>query len=142
MSEWSRRFLRIQTRAVGARLRADESGTTTVSFVLWLPVFMMVLAMVADGSLAFGKRSNILRVIQDTNRAVSVGRITDLEEAKTQIKQKLASIAPSAEVATVVQSGVIISTVTVPLIELTSLGLLSRLIDGNVVVSSQHLSEG
>ncbi|WP_354002076.1 TadE/TadG family type IV pilus assembly protein [Pseudotabrizicola sediminis] len=138
----SRIFQSSMIKILRHRFCLDQSGTTTVSFVLWLPIFMMVFALVADASLAFGKRSTILRVVQDTNRAISVGKITDMYVAETEIKQKLATVAPGANVTAIVENGVIISTVTVPLIELTSLGFLSRLVDGNVIVTSQHLAEG
>lgn len=124
------------------RFKAGEDGAVTVEFVLWLPLILAVMGFIADASLAFGSRSTIMRVLQDTNRAVSVGKITDLTEAEAQLTAAIAGIAPNAIVETTVDQGVITSVVTVPIRDLTSIGIIAKLHDFDLVIASQHLSEG
>lgn len=124
------------------RFVRQEEGSATVEFVIWLPVLLIVMAIIADASLVFGSRSTIMRVLQDTNRAVSVGKIMDLSDAEEYLTETLASVAPNAEVATTVDKGVITSIVTVPLSDLTALGLISKFYNMNLTIASQHLSEG
>lgn len=138
-------MLPVKTRALLGRFahfaRAD-SGSVSVEFVLWLPLLLSVIAITADASLAFGSRSTILRVIQDTNRAVSIGKITDMQKAEDAITAALVNIAPHAVVSTTVTEGLISSVVTVPISDLTTLGLISKIQNFELTVASQHLSEG
>ena len=67
-----------QMRGVAARLKQlirdfdDESGATTVEFVLWVPVFMFILMITVDVSLLFLRQSNLWQVARDTARQVSI----------------------------------------------------------------------
>lgn len=54
----------------------DDSGSTTVEFVLWVPVFMVILGLTVDVSLMFLRQSNIWQVARDTARQVSIRRYT------------------------------------------------------------------
>lgn len=55
--------------------RDDESGSITVEFVLWIPVFMVIIALTVDVSLMFLRQSNMWQVAQDTARQVSTRQI-------------------------------------------------------------------
>ena len=54
-----------QMRGIATRLKQlirdfdDESGATTVEFVLWVPVFMFILMITVDVSLLFLRQSNL-----------------------------------------------------------------------------------
>ena len=50
----------------------DEGGSTTVEFVLWVPVFMLLLILTVDVSLAMYRYSNIYYVARLTARQVAV----------------------------------------------------------------------
>lgn len=50
----------------------DEGGATTVEFVLWVPVFMLLLILTVDVSLAMYRYSNIYYVSRHTARQVAV----------------------------------------------------------------------
>jgi len=69
-----------QKRNFTARLKqlirnfGDESGATTVEFVLWVPVFMLILMLTVDVSLLFLRQSNLWQVARDTARQVSIGQ--------------------------------------------------------------------
>lgn len=47
---------------------ARESGSVTVEFVIWTPVFLAMILATADISLAFMRQSNFLSVSRDTAR--------------------------------------------------------------------------
>jgi len=74
-----------QKRNFSARLKqlirnfGDESGATTVEFVLWVPVFMLILMLTVDVSLLFLRQSNLWQVARDTARQVSIGQLTAAE---------------------------------------------------------------
>ena len=56
------------------RFRRDERGSATIEAVPWLPLFVIFFVMIADVSLVFFRQTEVLRVVQDGNRALSVGR--------------------------------------------------------------------
>ncbi|OUS04270.1 hypothetical protein A9Q96_15065 [Rhodobacterales bacterium 52_120_T64] len=56
---------------------SDDSGATTVEFVLWVPVFMFILMITVDVSLLFLRQSNLWYVARDGARQASLRIITD-----------------------------------------------------------------
>ena len=72
------------TNRLTATLRRfrDDSGSTTVEFVLWVPVFLVILGLIVDVSLMFLRQSNLWQVARDTARIYSI-RQMDAEEAQT-----------------------------------------------------------
>lgn len=115
--------------------------------MIWLPVFVAVFALLADAALVFGGQARVLRVVQDTNRALAVGRIRDTETAtaeqiaKSQIESRLVNLAPHAVATTTIGGGVIQTTVRMPVSDLTSLGLIAAFDGIWTEVTAQHLSE-
>jgi Flp pilus assembly protein TadG len=118
-----------------------EDGNATVEAVLWMPIYMALFGMIIDVSLVFGGQSDVLRIVQDTNRAVSLGRFDSLEAAQANIETKILAISSSAIVTVEVIDGVISSVVVIPASDLTATGLFDGFADVNVVVRAQHLSE-
>jgi Flp pilus assembly protein TadG len=141
-------------RAAGRRAIAfarNESGAVSVEAVLWLPFFFGFLMLVTDVSMAFYGKAQTYRIVQDVNRALSVGRITTPTQAKTVLINSMNSLFPNGDpypansqlVSVCLSSGnsVVSTTVQIPiqgLVVFTSLGGLMR---GNVVVSSASLLE-
>ncbi len=120
---------------------SDESGAATVEFVLWLPVMAALFGLIVDTSIVFGDQSQILRVVQDVNRAVSIGRVRTSDDAEAIILADIYNIAPNASVETTLSNGIIASTVTIPVSDLSVTNLIDVFHDFNVTVSAQHLSE-
>lgn len=123
------------------RFLRDARGSATIEAVIWFPVFALILCLVADAALIFSKQAQVMRVVQDANRAMSIGRLTSPAEAQTYIRDRIAGISPNAAVVTVVQSGIIISTVTMPSADLTATGFVTPFRGLNVSVTSQQMSE-
>jgi Flp pilus assembly protein TadG len=51
-------------------MKADE-GSVTIEFVLWLPLFALLLLLAADATLAFMRQSQMWQVSRETARVVS-----------------------------------------------------------------------
>lgn len=92
------------------RLARDEGGTVSVEAVLWLPFFFSLLMIITDVSLAFYGKAQGFRVVQDVNRAVSVGRIADEASAETILLRAVADLSPNAS-ADVVKNDQTVTTV-------------------------------
>ena len=124
-----------------ARLRSKEDGTATMEFVLWLPIMAFLFAIVADTAMIFGGQAQVLRVVQDANRAMSIGRVRTIDATQGLILSGIANIAPNATVVTTVSGGLISSTVMIPVTDLTATGLVDSFTDFEVAVYAQHLAE-
>jgi len=134
-------WLRFSPREMFRRFARCEQGSATVEAVIWFPVFALILCLVADAALIFSKQALVMRVVQDANRAMSVGRLMTAAEAQDYIRLRIATISPNATVVTTVQAGVIISTVTMPSSDLTATRFVEPFGGLNVSVSSQQMSE-
>lgn len=136
-----------ERRAIGRALRSArramgrEDGAATIEAVIWMPVMIFLFALVADTALILGGEARVLRVVQDTNRAVSIGRITKVEDAQTQVLAQISRLAPHAVVTTTVDSGLITTQVRIPATDFTSVGLVDGLLDLDLMVTAQHLAE-
>jgi hypothetical protein len=102
---------------------------------------MAMFCLAADTALIFAKQAEVMRVVQDANRAMSVGRLTSADATEAYIAAQIAAISPAAEIETTVTSGVIATTVTMPSSDLAATGMIPALTGINVSVTSQHMSE-
>ena len=127
-------------RRDGTFLR-DQSGSATIETVMWLPVIMFIFCLIADASLIFGKQAQVMRIVQDANRALSVGRLRTDADVEAYIAQQIAWITDKAVISTEVTGGVISSVVEIPASDMTATGFISAFTSLTVFVSAQHLSE-
>jgi Flp pilus assembly protein TadG len=65
------------------RFFRDENGSYTLEFVIWMPMFAILLAIVMNLSMVFYYESQMLRVTQDATRAYSLGRFIESAENGT-----------------------------------------------------------
>lgn len=59
----------------------DERGSETIQFVLFVPLFVFLLVIVADASFLFLSYSEISNVARDTARRMAAGQFTSDQEA-------------------------------------------------------------
>ena len=101
-----------------------------------------LLALLADTSLIFGDQSLVLRDVQDTNRALSVGQFQTVADAKTYLQNQVSRISPNATISMSINSNNIITTiVSMPASDLTATGLVAAFSNAKVTVMSTELSE-
>ena len=124
-----------------SRFRNDESGSGTVEALFWFPLFVLIFVMIADTSLLFYGKAQALRVMQDGNRALSVGRLSSTDETRDFITAQLASLSEHVEVTTEVDNGLVISTVVMPSTDLMAVGSVPGFSRINISVTSQHFLE-
>ena len=135
------------TMRVPLRLRSvyqfiqDTRGAVSIEMVIWLPVFVLLLGLVSDATLIFSKQAQVLRIVQDANRATSIGRLVSTAETEAFIASRISQISPHATIMTTIQGGIISSTVTMPASDLTATSLIAAFSSIDVSVSSQHMSE-
>ena len=123
------------------RFRREEGGSATIEAVLWLPFFVIFFVMIADVSLVFFRQTEVLRVVQDANRAFSVGRLGSASETEQFVKDRIAPLTTSAQVKTTIESGVIDTRALVPVEDLVAVGMFNFLSGYFVAVESNHYVE-
>ncbi|MCX8510085.1 MAG: pilus assembly protein [Rhodobacteraceae bacterium] len=128
-------------RAGLARFARASDGAATIEAVLWLPVFMMLLALFADLATIFTNQSRILRLMQDTNRAVAVGRLDGAEAAQTFLMQQLLPLSPKATVETRIAAGRVATIVRVPVTDLDAVGVAGIFRSSVLTLRSDQLVE-
>ncbi|HLQ19756.1 MAG TPA: TadE/TadG family type IV pilus assembly protein [Tabrizicola sp.] len=124
----------------------QESGSSTIEFVLWMPVVMLILLLIADASMLFMSRSHAIRVLQDTNRLYSVGQFTGttaerLAQAQTYALNRLRGLSPSATAVTTETNRVVRTQATMETREIAQIGFLGVMIDTQMVVVAEHRVE-
>ena len=119
----------------------DESGSSTIEAVLWLPMFMLLLSMVADASFIFHGQAQALRIVQDGNRAFSVGRLEDAAATQAYIRSNLISLSRGARVTTTLSGGIITTTALISVDDLLAIGSVGALTGFDITVKSQHFLE-
>lgn len=59
------------------RFREDENGAISVEFVLWMPVFLLVLMLITDATLVFSAEARLWSVTRDAARQMSIYQIDE-----------------------------------------------------------------
>ncbi len=130
-----------ESRSWVSRFAKSEDGSATVESLFWFPLFMFILVLVADVSFIFFGKAQALRVIQDGNRALSVGRFNDTESTQDFIAVALQPFSENVVVTTTVQDGVVTSTAKIPTTDLMAVGSIPGINNIDVVVTAQHFLE-
>lgn len=126
------------------RFLRREDGSAMVEAVLWLPIFLVIFGLMVDSALVFHGQSKVLRVVQDANRNMSIGRLDTDDDVETYITTRLAvyGITPSTATAvTDATTGLVTTTVVVPARQLQALGYFDALLNLEIPVVAQHMRE-
>jgi Flp pilus assembly protein TadG len=121
-----------------------SDGTATVEAVLWFPIFIAVFGLMVDSAMIFNGQAKVLRVVQDANRNLSIGRLDTDAEVEDYIRAELAMIGvtPSrTEAQSDATTGTVSTLVVVPARQLQLLGYFSVLMNLELPVTAQHMRE-
>ncbi|MEZ5796382.1 MAG: TadE/TadG family type IV pilus assembly protein [Paracoccaceae bacterium] len=132
-------MLRVRSRARG--FLRQENGSVTIEAVLWMPVFVALLCIIAQASIAFGRKAEVLRIVQDANRAMSIGRFREVQETEDYVIARISDVAPHATVDTQIFEGAVKTVVQIPASDLVgniSYGFLGSV---TLTVSAEHMLE-
>ncbi|NKW71555.1 hypothetical protein HGD85_00895 [Rhodobacteraceae bacterium R_SAG10] len=123
------------------RFAGETHGTATIEAVLMLPLFFAFFALMVDVAMVFNGHSRVMRIVQDANRNLSVGRLATEDEVEAYIVTALANLSPNATATTQIVSGVATSTAFVPATDLEIIGMFSAISSITLNVTAQHYIE-
>lgn len=119
----------------------SECGAATIEAVLWLPMFVMIVALLADVSMMFHGQSRLLRAAQDANRNWSVQRLTSAEATESFVVNYLRDVSPNVVASTTSNAGLLTTTVSVPLNDLDLFGVAKIFSGARMTVRAYHLTD-
>jgi len=128
-------------RSVVGKFLRDDRGSFTIEALVWLPIFVVVLCMTADTAMIYAKQSQVMRVVQDANRAYAVGKFADGTATQDYILNLVRPMSPGATAVSSLANGIITTTVTMPARELMATGMLPMLSGSTVRVVLQQMKE-
>jgi Flp pilus assembly protein TadG len=129
-------------RARAGRFGQSEDGNMTIESVIWVPIFAIILAFIMNISLVFFAESQMLRVVQDGNRAFSLGRLEDAAAVENYILANLANLDATLTIATTVAGGFISTTLDATAGDLMPLNIMTSVFDSVIInVSAQQIVE-
>lgn len=104
----------IRFRRLRARIARDEDGGATVEFVLWLPIFMVVVALIVDSTMLLQTQSRFFDLARNASRQVATGAMTEAE-AKNYVLTTFGNDSSfQAEVETDQTGTLVTTTISVP----------------------------
>lgn len=132
--------LEVLSDVAAAVVRAG-GGDGSVEAVLWLPLFFLTLGLITDATMIFDGYTQALRVLQNANRSLSVGRFTSTAEAESFVETALAPWSAAAAATSSTADGLVTTVVTLPASDLQILGVLSQFNTLTLTVRAQHMIE-
>lgn len=141
--------MRDRADGIGRNFKAflrQENGSSSIEFVLWMPLVLAILLLVVDSSMLFMSRTHAIRVLQDTNRLYSVGQFTGttaerITAAQNYALSRLQGLSPSATATTTETNRVVRTRATLETAEVAQIGFLGLMIDTTMVVAAEHRVE-
>ena len=133
-----------RVKSLRSRLRGffrDDKGSFTIEALFWLPIFVVVLSIVADTALIYAKQSQVLRVVQDANRQFAVGKFADGTATANYILGVVRTTSPNATATSVLTNGIITTPVTMPARDLIATGIIPMMKTMNIRVVLQQMKE-
>tara|TARA_R100000935_G_scaffold49280_1_gene74511 strand:+ start:1308 stop:1721 length:414 start_codon:yes stop_codon:yes gene_type:complete len=119
----------------------SESGSSTLEALIWVPIIVYLMTMIADFSFVFYGKAQALRLLQDSNRALSVGHVATTDEVQDLVRTGMSHVSEQISVTTTVTSGIIKTVLTLPASSFTSVGAVPGLSNVDVTIASQHFLE-
>jgi Flp pilus assembly protein TadG len=130
------RFAAIDLRS----FRRDERGSTTIEFVLWVPLLLTLLLFATDVTLAFMRQSQVWQVSRETARIVSRhGMDAIAAEAYAREIGTMGSSIPEVEVA--FDGSDVVVTMSLASSSLTPFNTLGLLLGDRITTRVTHTME-
>lgn len=122
------------------RFMSREEGSTTIEFVLWLPLLVGVLMVAVDASVLYMRQSNLWQVSRDTARIVSRHGMTEgIAEAYARSEAQFGDYVPNVNVQ--IDGQLVTVTMAASLDQISPIGIFNFAVGEQLVASITHAME-
>lgn len=116
-----------------------KSGLQSIEAIVWAPILLLILAIGINTALIQFNESRLLRVVQQANHLLAVGDLNSEADAEDYIISQLDDMSQSLVVESVIDDGLIVTTLTIPVIDVMPTGLTDSIYYSTVItVSAQQ----
>lgn len=124
------------------RIERSNYGLHNIEAIIWMPIFLLVLAIAVNSAMVNYNESKLLRVVQNANHLLAVGELTSEAETEDFIIAKLSEFSKRVVVESVVDQGLIVTTLRVPVSDIMPTGLANGIYSGTVLTVSAQQAIG
>ena len=126
-----------------ARFAKKEDGSASIEALLWFVVAVTIGGVMTDASAVFHAQSNVMRIMQDANRAYSMGYITNTADHEAYIEGRIDDVSPTVTATTSLNADgdVLTTRVELPASDLMVMGLFASLANITLGFGSKHVIE-
>lgn len=118
-----------------SRFAKDESAAVTVEFVLWVPVFVLILAITVDASVLFMTQANLWSIARDTTRRMATGALGADGDAEAYARSRMGSgWEASTTVTATVNANYAVITFVVPIADVSPFNIVNAFTSGEITV--------
>lgn len=121
-------------------VRADEGGSATVEFVLWLPFFFTLIAAIADLSFIFTTNASMWDAARDAARRLALHQVS-VAQAEDIARAAVALGDPSQYIINVLDGDDVVVEITTSIDAASVFGVYSALMPGDLVARVTMLRE-
>jgi Flp pilus assembly protein TadG len=124
------------------RFAKGADGSTTVEFVLWVPVFLAFMLLVADVSIAFMRQASLLDVSREAAQFVARHALdAPAAEHLAANRARIGDNAPAVNVDIDAMAHTVTVTILVEMEDLAPFGILQSLHTGPIAIASVQAIE-
>lgn len=120
----------------------EDGGTTTIEFVLWLPIFILILSLVIDVCFVFLGQAVMYDVASDAARRASICQDIAATQTYAEQKAEFLGATPTVTITDPPVNGAYTVTIQHNLEDIDVVGILGFLASDTISAVVTQLSEG
>lgn len=127
------------SRRLPKRFVKDETGSVTIEFVLWVPVFVLILAITVDASILFLTQANLWSIARDTTRFMATGLLSDVG-AEAYALDRMAAWGANTTIIASRDANLVSLSMSVPISDVSPFNIVGSFTSGNIGIAlDQHI---
>lgn len=121
--------------------REEDGATASIEFCFWALTWSVVFTALVDISTIFHGQNEIMRVVQDANRQMSIQRLKDDAAVKSYIETRLDAAGIKAKSVDVQSNNAVVATSVTVNSDQWSFGMMKRVASFDIEVTQAHIRE-
>ena len=119
----------------------DENGSLSIEALFWFVTLCLIGTLMLDGSAIFYQQTQIMRVMQDADRAYSMNSLKTTDEHKAYIIGRIKPVSSNVKVDNAVINNILVTQVSVPAGDLAITGMFGPLNRISLGFTAKHVVE-